>query len=174
MDLIQGFLCIRLHVPAVQGAHAVAHYAADHIGLRIFTVQLYILGYCIGRKQHELLMHHSNAQVHGLSRRYHLYGLSFPYDLPLISPGIHNTGHPKQDIHQRGLSSPVLPYQGNDLAFAHLQADAFEHLVPIEFFFDIFHFQNYILHSFLLTNPVHDITVLPWHAASGSMPAGPI
>ena len=105
-------------------------------------------------------MHHPNAQVHGLSRRDHLYGLSFPYDLPFISSCIHNAGHPKQDVHQCGLSSPILTYQGDNLPFVHLQADAFEHLVPIEFFYNIFHFQNCILHSFLLTNPVHDITFM--------------
>jgi hypothetical protein len=77
-----------------------------------------VLGHGHHRDEHEVLVHHADAQLDRSRRRVDLDRLAVNADLPLV-----RVVKPVEDRHQRGLAGAVLPQQGVDLAAAEVEVD---------------------------------------------------
>ncbi|OPZ14860.1 MAG: hypothetical protein BWZ10_01827 [candidate division BRC1 bacterium ADurb.BinA364] len=80
-------------------------------------------------REHEMLVHHADAQRHGFGGRMDPRRRAEDFDFAGVHPE-----HPEQDVHQRGFAGAVFSQQGVDFALGQLEMDAAQRLHGAEGF----------------------------------------
>ncbi len=143
---VQGLSGICPHTVHIEGFQLLTHEPAHNIVPGDFSIQFDILCHIEARDQHELLVHHPDAQFHGLFRGRDGNLLPVQPDLALKTARCVNHRHTEQDIHQGGLAGTVLAQQRVNLAPLHLQVDPFENPVAGVFLDDVLHLKHVLAH----------------------------
>ena len=115
---------------------------AEDAGPGDLAVQFDVLGDGEARQEHELLMHHADARVHGVVGRKDIRLFAAYEHFAVEAAGGMDDRHAEQHVHQRGFSRAVFTKQRVDLAGAHRQRHVREHgglAVSLGY---VFHFQH--------------------------------
>ena len=83
-----------------------------------FPVQLDVLGDGKAGQQHELLMHHADAHVHGILGGADVHLFPVQKHLAFKAAGAVDDGHTKQRVHECGFARAVFTQKRMDLAFS--------------------------------------------------------
>ena len=119
-----------------------AQHLAEDAGPGDLAVQFDVLGDGEARQEHELLMHHADARVHGVVGRKDIRLFAAYEHFAVEAAGGMDDRHAEQHVHQRGFSRAVFTKQRVDLAGAHRQRHVREHgglAVSLGY---VFHFQH--------------------------------
>ena len=148
-DGVQGLPGVGCHGFLVQLLQGGAEDGAGHGGLGDLTAQLDIFGDGESGDEHEFLVDHANAQLHGLVGRVDGDGFAVELNGALESAGGVDDGHAEQNVHQRGLASAVFAHEGVDLTGSDLELDALEDLGTEVVLGDVVHLQyKFFFHSY--------------------------
>ena len=132
---------IQLHVQTVLGGQLLDLLAAsspvDKQALGMLVAQNDVVKHRHGLHQHEVLVHHADAQLHRLTGRLDTNLLALQKDLTL--GGLIQAD---QNIHQRGLTRAVFAQQRQHLAPVHGQADILVGIEAAKPLADMFHSQQ--------------------------------
>ena len=133
---------VQLHVQAVplgQGQNlTLPGFPVHKEALGIFVPQNDVLEHRHGLYQHEMLVHHADAQLYRLAGRVNAHLLAVQENLSLR--GLVETD---EDVHQRGLSRAVLSQQRQHLTPVDGQADVPIGVEAAEPLADVFHSQQF-------------------------------
>ena len=131
-----------IHTGVIENFQLAAQQPADGPRAGDFPVQLDIFGNGKARNQHEFLMHHADALIHGVHRRQNPFADAVHEHFTLKAAGRMNDRHAEEDVHQRGLPRAVLAEQRVNLAGTNLQRHVFQHRVLAVCLGNIVHFKN--------------------------------
>ena len=141
-DIIQRLSCVSGHGLDIQKLKVLAKNLADSPWFCNFSVQLDIVRNGKAGNQHEFLMHHADALLHGIHWGHNTDTFSIQKNLALKAAGRMNHRHAKQHVHQGGFSGSVFTQKRVDLTGTNTECYILQHCVTAVFFGNAVHFEN--------------------------------